>query len=1320
MKNFFTILLLFCTLNILAQGEANFWFFGQNAGINFNSGNPVAISGSRLNTNEGCSSFSDKNGNLLFYSDGTTVWDKTNTPMPNGNGTLKGHSSSTQSAIIVPDPGDKNQFYIFTVGAILNNIGEFGFHCYTIDMTANSGLGDVVGAEIDLSDGRNQFWSEKVASVKGNSCNTFWIVSLVENTYYSYKVDINGLNPAPVKSVVNYFSGDRRGYLKISPDGKKLASATFTQYYDNENNVNVLGKGKLHLYSFNDVTGEVSNDGIDLITNVNADGVPYGIEFSPNSTKLYTSTYNGYYNKLIQFDLESANIAASKSLVNSQIGYRGGLQLAPNGKIYATVPVSYTIGTNYLNAINSPNEQVSESNFQPNALNLGTGYAMQGLPPFIASLLLPVEITDGISTQNLNNTTVKRCIGENYELTPQNISGSPVYTWTFNNVIITNSATLSIPSLNPSNNGTYYLEIKTTDDCGFSIVYKGEVTIEVYEPPTINKPNNINQCDNDNNGFYSFNLNTLKDIEVLQGQSLTTFEVVYFTNQADADANRNAIVNPYKNSSAFGTDVIIARIHNIQNPICYETESFTLQVFESPKPLPTITNLFKCDSNVTGTDTDGIEIFDLTQKETEILNGQLTTDFTIEYYIDAALSNQIPDPSAFQNSTTIQTIYVKIFNNLNISCAAFTNFDVEVFELPTITTPVTLKQCDNDNDGYSSFNLTEVNSEISTNSTNETFTYFKTYISADTNDRSLQILNPTTYSNSTINTATVWARAENSNGCHHVSEINLVVSTTLIPDTFQREFYQCDDFLDAINDEKDGITTFDFSSVTSEILALFPNGQQLIINYYRNEADALSEINPISDPSSYRNNGYPNQQTIYVRVDSQLDNDCLGLGAHITLNVEPIPIANNVSISRQCDDDFDGFFPFDTSFIETTVLNGQAGMVVSYVDENGNPLSSPLPNPFSSNSQTITIRVTDSNSIDPDGSCFAETTIEFIVDKKPIANIVPNRIECDDNFDGIFPFDTSLIETTVLNGQTGMVVYYSDENGNSLSSPLPNPFFSSSQTITVKVQNELNNICSDETTIAFLVNPKPDFELNETAIYCLNLPPIIVETYKPAGNYSYQWKNENGQIISTDFDAAISSAGEYTVIATSNEGCESFPHVIKIMPSIVASIAQNDITVVDDSENNSITINTTNLGIGDYEFAIKKIDEFISNFQDEPYFENLKSGIYTIFIQDKNNCGIAQIEVSVIGYPKFFTPNNDGYNDTWNVLGVNENFYQQKTVYIFDRFGKLITEIGLYSEGWDGTFNGNFLPETDYWFSVELIDLNGNVRIKKGHFSLIR
>lgn len=249
------------------------------------------------------------------------------------------------------------------------------------------------------------------------------------------------------------------------------------------------------------------------------------------------------------------------------------------------------------------------------------------------------------------------------------------------------------------------------------------------------------------------------------------------------------------------------------------------------------------------------------------------------------------------------------------------------------------------------------------------------------------------------------------------------------------------------------------------------------------------------------------------------------------------------------------------------------------------------------------------------------------------------------------------------------------------------------------------------------VNERPEFELEPSAIYCKNLPPIIKEIYNPKGNYTYEWKNERGEIISNLSYASISEKGFYSVVATSEKGCESFPKTMEVKESIIASISLDDISVVDDTANNSITISTSNLGIGDYEFTLNEIYGF---YQDEPFFENVDAGIQTLFIRDKNNCGIASIEVPVIGYPRFFTPNNDGFNDTWKILGVSDKFYVNSNIYIFDRYGKLITKIDPNKNGWDGTFNGYYLPATDYWFSVELIDHLGNIKIRKGHFSLKR
>jgi gliding motility-associated-like protein len=97
-------------------------------------------------------------------------------------------------------------------------------------------------------------------------------------------------------------------------------------------------------------------------------------------------------------------------------------------------------------------------------------------------------------------------------------------------------------------------------------------------------------------------------------------------------------------------------------------------------------------------------------------------------------------------------------------------------------------------------------------------------------------------------------------------------------------------------------------------------------------------------------------------------------------------------------------------------------------------------------------------------------------------------------------------------------------------------------------------------------------------------------------------------------------------------------------------------------------------------------------------------------------CGVVSQEIPVLGAPKFFTPNGDGYNDTWNVRGVSAKYYANTIIYVFDRFGKLITQVDPKGEGWDGTFNGQNLPSTDYWYSIKFED----GRIVKGHFALKR
>jgi hypothetical protein len=212
MKKILPVLILFFTLNSFSQKEANFWYFGNNAALDFTSEEPELVSGSQLNTTEGCSSFSDSQGNLLFYigaptteTRNLTIWNKNNQAMPNGTG-LQGDASSSQSALTVPAPGNPTIYYIFTVGALSS--GNAGFWYYTVDMSEDEGLGDIVDGPIVLGDGLNHpRWSEKVTAVKGEQCNTFWVISVLENRFYAYKVDQSGVDiNNPIISSINGFN----------------------------------------------------------------------------------------------------------------------------------------------------------------------------------------------------------------------------------------------------------------------------------------------------------------------------------------------------------------------------------------------------------------------------------------------------------------------------------------------------------------------------------------------------------------------------------------------------------------------------------------------------------------------------------------------------------------------------------------------------------------------------------------------------------------------------------------------------------------------------------------------------------------------------------------------------------------------------------------------------------------------------------------------------------------------------------------------------------------------------------------------------------
>ncbi|MBP6549924.1 MAG: T9SS type B sorting domain-containing protein [Flavobacterium sp.] len=664
---------------------------------------------------------------------------------------------------------------------------------------------------------------------------------------------------------------------------------------------------------------------------------------------------------------------------------------------------------------------------------------------------------------------------------------------------------------------------------------------------------------------------------------------------------------------------------------------------------------------------------------------------------------------------------------------------VTVNPLPVVK-DVTIVQCDTDLivDGKTLFNLTVNNDEISANSANEIFKYYTSLNGAENAIATDLIANELAFENTTPTLMDIWARVANKiTGCYSVAKINLKVPATNINPNFKIPFPPvCDDFLDtngnnnANNNNRDGIATFDFSSTKTILLAQLPTNQVYNITYYKNESDALAETNVINDISNYRNIGYPNSQDIWIRIDSNLDNACYGLGPYLTLKVEALPVANTVTIPRQCDDNNDGIFTFNTSSLQADLLKGQTNVTVTYFDQNNNPLkdangvliTSPFPANFTSTSQTIKAVVTNNTP----QHCYDETTIQFIVDNSPVAFPVSSSLTtaCDDeanpiNQDGKFGFDTSTFETTILGGQTGMVVKYYDQNNVLLPSPLPNPFLTGTQNVTAKVQNPLNTICTASTTLSFVVNPVPKININldgnSNKLICSNISTFFVTLdagitdNSPTTNYDYVWTKDGVNVGSNSPTLSVNAEGVYTVEVKNHLGCGRI-RTIKVTASNIATLVSVD--VVDLKDVNTVTVNVT--GPGAYEYSL---DEPSGFWQDSNFFNNVPAGIHVVYINDKNGCGSINQEIVLVGAPKFFTPNNDGFNDYWNIKGVNATYNSKSIIYIFDRYGKLLKQwIPYSSQGWDGTYNGVPLPADDYWFTLKLED----GRETKGHFSLKR
>jgi len=394
-----------------AQLENANWYFGNQTGLNFNDGTlpPTILTDNMMSATGGTATVSDDTGNLLFYTNGIDVWNKTHTIMPNGSG-LFGSTTVSQSVVVVPKPDDANKYYVFTNQG--QDLGSAGLSYSVVDMATNEGSGDVDPLTKNINLLPNS--SEKLTAILNPIDNTYWLVSFApstdpanSDTFYAYRIDNTGINLMSQSTFSFQYPANpdnTSGQMKISPDGLNIALTHNTKkietitVLDSRGNIisqdtGITGAEGLYRFDFNSTTGAVT-----LFRNfffIPLDVLNYhGLEFSPDSNLLYVSTTETYeyldtvgtpIGRLYQVDYrhDAQQIQTTKIFEGPNPIY--GIQAGINGKLYAVN------STGNLSTINTPIIPGFGANYVHEDINLG-GLATKELPQTVPEVFVSATL----------------------------------------------------------------------------------------------------------------------------------------------------------------------------------------------------------------------------------------------------------------------------------------------------------------------------------------------------------------------------------------------------------------------------------------------------------------------------------------------------------------------------------------------------------------------------------------------------------------------------------------------------------------------------------------------------------------------------------------------------------------------------------------------------------------------------------------------------------------------------------------------------------------------------------------------------------------
>ncbi|WGD33952.1 choice-of-anchor L domain-containing protein [Olleya sp. YS] len=475
--------------------------------------------------------------------------------------------------------------------------------------------------------------------------------------------------------------------------------------------------------------------------------------------------------------------------------------------------------------------------------------------------------------------------------------------------------------------------------------------------------------------------------------------------------------------------------------------------------------------------------------------------------------------------------------------------------------------------------------------------------------------------------------------------------------------------------------------------------------WFENGVLLPTETNPILDvdnPGTYN-------------VEVTLANGCISYGDIIIEAFAPFTTPNTTLTA--CDLEQDGITQFNLFDADLDITSGDpnlsiVGFFQSQTDaqQQQNAIATPEYFQNTSTNQTVFALIENGQT---GCTTISEITLQISNNSLPVYNLEA----CDNNpIDGITSFNLDQVTVQIIPlvpADANIYYYLNADDAFSESNPLPTNFESTIanlQTIIAQVTTNSSD-CYAITEVNLSVLYTPDILDNETIEYCLNNYP---ETLTLVGgvlndspsNYYYQWLlNGTDTGVNTSF-IEVNQIGTYTVIITDPNGCSNTRDItiISIEAPIIDSIDFTELTT-----NNTVTVNVSNTL--EVEYALDN-----ASFQPSNIFTNVAPGLHTVYVRDLEGCGQTEQTIAILGFPQFFTPNGDTYNQYWKPKGMTAQFNANLDIKIFDRFGKFLHQINPETEGWNGTLQGNPLPTNDYWYFVT----RPNGQTYRGHFSLVR